>query len=161
MAGRKVIKAGEVLAADLCGVYNRYHGNALRGYFVGDPPKKLVERYRLAAGVFDVIERETKAGQTVAEVIRILRRYYDSVGLWSETGGWALGYELGLSLPPDWVGDFYFNLGDEEFLDRVFEENMVTNFESLFDTALIDTVIWKKDGSRLLSKTPRELIAVG
>jgi hypothetical protein len=98
---------------------------------------------------------------TVREVNRRLRRYYDEVGLWSETGGWALGYELGLSLPPDWVGDFYFNLGDDEFLDRVFEDGMVTNFESLFDTALIDTVVWRKDGCRLLSKMPLDLIVVG
>ena len=62
---------------------------------------------------------------------------------------------------PDWVGDFYFHLGDDKYLDRVFEENMVTNFESLFNTALIDTLIYGKDGTRVLSKTPRELIAVG
>ena len=41
MASRKVIQAGEILCADLCGVFNRYHANALRGYFVGDnPPAK-------------------------------------------------------------------------------------------------------------------------
>jgi Xaa-Pro aminopeptidase len=161
MASAKIINAGELLVADLCGVYHRYHGNAMRGYFLGDPPKKMVERYRLAAGVYDVIKAELKAGMTVREVNRRLMRYYDVVGLWSETGGWALGYELGLSLPPDWVGDFYFNLGDDEFLDRVFEDGMVTNFESLFDTALIDTLVWRKDGCHLLSKMPLELIAVG
>jgi hypothetical protein len=43
----------------------------------------------------------------------------------------------------------------------VFEENMVTNFESLFNTALIDTCIYGRDGTKILSKTPLELIAVG
>lgn len=161
-AGRKVIEKGELLTADLCGVYNRYHANAERGYYVGDnPPAELVERYRLAAGVFDVIASEVKAGMTVREVNDRLRRYYEDVGIWTENEGWALGYELGLSFPPDWVGDFYFHLGDDKYLDRVFEENMVTNFESLFNTALIDTLIYGKDGTRLLSSTPRELIAVG
>jgi Xaa-Pro aminopeptidase len=160
MAGRKVIRSGELLAADLCGVYSRYHGNVLRGYFVGDPPKALMKRYKLAAGVFDVFRTELKAGLTVRQVNKALRRYYEEVGLWSETNGWALGYELGLSLPPDWVGDFYFNLGDVEFLDRVFQENMVTNFESLFDTALIDTIVWSRDCCRVLSKIPLGLIAV-
>ena len=37
MAGRK-FKPGEMLKADLCGVYHRYHGNVMRGYFLGDPP---------------------------------------------------------------------------------------------------------------------------
>lgn len=161
MAGRRVIREGDFLAADLCGVYNRYHGNVLRGYVVGEPPQALAERYREAAGVFDVIAAEVRAGMTVREVNAVLRRYYEDVGLWSDTGGWALGYELGLSLPPDWVGDFYFHLGDDRYLERVFEENMVTNFESLFDTSLIDTVVYGRDGARVLSRTPLELIATG
>jgi Xaa-Pro aminopeptidase len=161
MAGRTVIEAGQLLKADLCGVWNRYHANALRGYFVGaHPPQELVSVYRRAAGVFDVFERDVRAGMTVGEVNAILRRYYDDVGLWRESEGWALGYELGLSLPPDWVGDFYFNVGDDKYLDRVFEENMVTNFESEFDTALIDTIVYGREGSRVLSKTQRALIAV-
>ena len=162
MAGRKLIEPGEILKADLCGVYHRYHANSMRGYYVGEtPPPALRDRYRLAAGVFAVIESDIKAGMTVREVNARLRRYYDEVGLWSESEGWALGYELGLSLPPDWVGDFYFHLGDDKYLDRVFEENMVTNFESLFSTALIDTLVYGKHGTRVLSTTPLELIAVG
>ncbi len=161
LASRRVIARGEILAADLCGVYNRYHANALRGYYVGDdPPDGLVERYRLSGGVFEVIANETRAGMTVREVNGLLRSYYERTGLWSETGGWALGYELGWSLPPDWVGDFYFHLGDDRYLDRVFEENMVTNFESLFDTHLIDTLVWGPDGTRVLSRTPLELVTV-
>ncbi|MEQ9490199.1 MAG: Xaa-Pro peptidase family protein [Alphaproteobacteria bacterium] len=160
MAGRKVIKAGEVLKADLSGVYNRYHGNVLRGYFVGDPPDEMVKRHKLAAGVFDVIRTDIKAGMTVAEVNTRLKQYYEDVGLWGQPG-WALGYELGLSLPPDWVGEFYFNVADEKYLDRVFHENMVTNFESLFNTWLIDTCVYEKDGTRILSTTPLEIIAAG
>ena len=162
MASRRVINAGEILAADLCGVFNRYHANALRGYYVGDdPPRDLVERYRLSGGVFGVIASDVKAGMTVRDVNRVLRSYYEETGLWSDDEGWALGYELGWSLPPDWVGDFYFHLGDDRYLDRVFEENMVTNFESLFDTHLIDTLVYGRNGTRVLSKTPLELIAVG
>ncbi len=162
MASRRVINGGEILAADLCGVFNRYHANALRGYYVGDdPPLELEERYRLSGGVFDVIASEVKAGMTVREVNLLLRGYYERTGLWSETEGWALGYELGWSLPPDWVGDFYFHLGDDRYLDRVFEENMVTNFESLFDTHLIDTLVYGAHGTRVLSRTPLALIAVG
>ena len=162
MASRRVIRKGDMLTPDLCGVYNRYHANSLRGYYVGDdPPPALVDKYVRAGGVFDVFETDIKSGMTVGEVNARLRGYYQEVGLWSETGGWALGYELGLSLPPDWVGDFYFHLGDNRYLDRVFETNMVTNFESLFDTALIDTLVYEEDGTRVLSSVPRELIAVG
>jgi Xaa-Pro aminopeptidase len=159
MAGRKVIRQGELFKADLCGVYHRYHGNVMRGYFLGEPTRDMVERHRLAAGAFDAIRAEVKAGMTVRQVNAVLRRYYEGVGLW-DTPGWALGYELGLSLPPDWVGEFYFHVRDDQYLDRVFEENMVTNFESLFNTWLVDTLVYERDGTRILSRTPLELIAV-
>jgi Xaa-Pro aminopeptidase len=159
MAGRKVIQKGELLKADLCGVYHRYHGNVMRGYFLGEPTRDMVERHRLAAGAFDAIRAEVRAGMTVREVNAVLRRYYERVGLW-DTPGWALGYELGLSLPPDWVGEFYFHVRDDQYLDRVFEENMVTNFESLFNTWLVDTLVYGRSGTRVLSRTPLELIAV-
>jgi Xaa-Pro aminopeptidase len=160
MAGRKVIQAGDELRADLCGVYYRYHGNVQRGYILGDVPEGLVDRTRLAAGAFDVMVDEVRAGMTVGEVNAILRRYYEDVGLW-ETPGWGLGYELGISLPPDWVGEFYFNVRDDKYLDRVFEENMVTNYESVFNTALIDTLVYERDRTRILSRIPLQTFSVG
>jgi len=160
-ASRKKIQRGELLGADLCGVYNRYHANSKRSYYLGDdPPRHLIDRYRRSGGSFGLIEREFRAGMTVREVNTRLRRYYEDTGLWAETSGWALGYELGLSLPPDWVGEFYFNVGDHLYLDRVFEPGMVTNFESVFGTGLIDTVIWEAERARVLSTMPRELIVV-
>jgi Xaa-Pro dipeptidase len=159
MAGRKKLAPGDMLKADLCGVYNRYHGNVMRGYYLGEPSDALLDRHRRAAGVFPVMVSEVKAGMSVREVNAVLRRYYQEVGLWDEPG-WALGYEIGLSLPPDWVGEFYFHFRDDKYLDRVFEENMVTNFESLFGTWFVDTCVYEKTGTRFLSKTPMELIAV-
>jgi Xaa-Pro aminopeptidase len=160
-ASRKKIQRGELLGADLCGVYHRYHGNSKRSYYVGDdPPSELIDRYQLSGLSFDLIEQEFRAGMTVREVNTRLRQHYEQTGLWTETGGWALGYELGLSLPPDWVGDFYFNVGDHLYLDRIFEPGMVTNFESVFGTGLIDTVVWEADRARVLSTMPRELIVV-
>ena len=159
MAGRTVIKAGDMLKADLCGVYNRYHGNVMRGYFVGDPPKQMVEQHRRAAGAFEAM-RTVKSEMTVREVNAILKAYLESAGLWDEPG-WALGYELGISMPPDWVGEFYFNARDDKYLDRVFEENMVTNFESLFGTWLVDTCVYQKSGTRFMSKLPLDIFGVG
>ncbi|MGH6720131.1 MAG: M24 family metallopeptidase [Alphaproteobacteria bacterium] len=160
MMGRKKIRPGEFLKIDICGVYHRYHGNVQRGYFMGDPPKAMVERVRRAGGAFAVFAAEVKAGMTVGQVCAIMRRYYESVGLWTEPG-WGLGYELGLSLPPDWVGEFYFNVRDERWLDRVFEDNMVTNYESMFNTWLVDTCVYGRRNTRFLSKTPLELQGIG
>src|SRR5262249_3250323 len=117
MAGRKRIQPGEMLKADLCGVYHRYHGNVMRGYYLGDPSAAMIDRHRRAAGAFEVMRTEVRAGMTVGKVIAILRRYYEDAGL-RDVPGWALGYELGLSLPPDWVGEFYFHVHDDKYLDR-------------------------------------------
>jgi Xaa-Pro aminopeptidase len=161
VAMQRTIERGHILVADLCGVLHRYHANAMRGFYVGeDPPSSLITRYRLAGKAFDTLEQHCKAGMTVREVIGIMRGYYEEVGLWSPTEGWGLGYELGLSFPPDWVGEFYFHLGDDKGLDRVFEPGMVTNFESLFDAALIDTIVWQPSGAKVISKTPRELLTL-
>ena len=158
MAGRKVLQAGEMLKADLCGVFHRYHGNVMRGFFLGDPPKEMIDLHHRAAGAFDVI-RTVKAGMTVREVNDILRDYLQSVQLWNEPG-WALGYELGISMPPDWVGEFYFHCRDDKYLERVFEQGMVTNFESLFGTWLVDTCVYEDSGTRFMSRQPLDLIAV-
>lgn len=159
MATRKRIDAGEHLCADMCGVVNGYHGNVCRGFYVGQPPDEMIERYRLAAGVYDVIRADLRAGMSVRQINRILRRYYESVGLWAAPG-WAIGYELGLSLPPDWVGDFFFDVHDERYLERVIPENAVTNFESFFNTTLIDTLVWQKDGVRTLSRMHEGIIGI-
>ena len=159
MAGRKVIEAGEFLTADLCGVFDRYHSNVMRGYYLGDPTPEMIDAHVKAAGLFDLFRTDVKAGMTVREVNALIARYLRDVGLY-DGAGWALGYELGLSLPPDWVGDFYFHYKDEKYLDRVFEANMVTNLESLFNTWLIDTLVYGPDGCRVLSDVPLELITV-
>ena len=88
-----------------------------------------------------------------------LREYYVDVGIW-EKQSWAGGYELGISFPPDWVGNFLFNAQDEE-VDGTFERSMVTNYESLFGTTLIDTVVYEETGARTLSSLPPKLMVVG
>ena len=159
LPGHRKVERDTILNADLCGVVQRYHGNILQGHYFGEPPPEMLRRYELAAGVYEVFTSEFKAGMTVAEVNQRLRRYYEDAGLAGEDG-WALGYELGLSLPPDWVGEFYYNIHDDLYLDRVFKPGMVTNFESLFNTSLIETMVWEEEGVRLLSSKPPGLSVV-
>lgn len=155
---RRVIEEGDMVFYDPCGVYNRYHANLARGYFVGEPPPELVKLYKLSAGSYEVLQGIAKAGVPIPEVCRELRRYYEDVGIW-ELRGWVGGYELGISFPPDWVGEFVWTV--EEETEGLFLENEVTNYESILNTFLIDTFIYEKDGVRRLSEIPPELIAVG
>lgn len=153
------LQPGMVLSADLCGVKHRYHGNVLRGYYIGEPPAHLVDIYERAAGAITMAETNFKAGLTVREVNEAFKAYCETSGLAKEEG-WILGYELGLSLPPDWVGDFFFNMLDVDYLDRQFLPGMVTNLEILYGTALIDTLIWGEGGIENPTTTPCKLLTL-
>ncbi|MGF7162565.1 Xaa-Pro aminopeptidase [Rhodoligotrophos appendicifer] len=159
MPTTRKLEPGMLLAADLCGVKHRYHGNVLRGFYIGEPPKHLVDIYDRAAGAIAMAQRSFKANMTVREVNTALKQYCEESGLAKEEG-WILGYELGLSLPPDWVGDFFFNMLDVEYLDRSFEPGMVTNLEILYGTALIDTLFWGVDGIENPTTTPCRLLTL-
>lgn len=155
---RRIIQPGDQVFYDPCGVYNRYHANLARGYFLGDPPKDLVKLYALAGGAFKVLEEHGKAGTPVPEVCRELRRYYVETGIWS-LREWVGGYEMGIAFPPDWVGEFVWTV--EEGTEGTFQAGEVTNFESVFGTALIDTFAYEEGGARRLTHFPAELIVVG
>jgi len=148
-----------LLAADLCGVKHRYHGNVLRGFYIGEPPANLVDIYDRAAGAITMAQNSFKANMTVREINEAFKRYCEESGLAKEEG-WILGYEMGLSLPPDWVGDFFFNMLDVEYLDRPFLPGMVTNIEILYGTALIDTLFWSESGIENPTTTPCRLLTL-
>ena len=154
---RRVIESGEFVFYDPCGVYNRYHANLARGYFIGDPPQELIKLYELSAGSYAILEDMAKAGTPIPEVCRALHQYYEEVGIW-ELRAWVGGYELGIAFPPDWVGEFVWTV--EEETEGKFLENEVTNFESILNTVLIDTFVYEKEGARRLSKIEPELIVV-
>ncbi|GLU49093.1 M24 family metallopeptidase [Nocardiopsis ansamitocini] len=160
IAGRRVLKEGDIVNVDPCGVYNRYHSNRTGTLCLGEPPRELVQLMEILAGAFPVLCATAKAGTPVREVNRALREYYDSQGLWRLRDQiWIGGYELGVSFPPDWVGDWIFTVNDDD-TEEVFEEGMVTNYESMLYLGLIDTLIYEPSGARTLSALPHEITAV-
>lgn len=166
LASRKLIKAGEQVNVDVSGVYNRYHCNAGRAFHVGEPAKDVKDYHRLSAGVFDVIADILRPNLPVAELIARARAYYDEVGIWSDAG-WVGGYELGLAFPPDWVGNYVYEMTDTG-TDKVFEPGTVVNFESQFFsprlsgiTYYIDTLMFKADTAYQPLTSPLELVVVG
>ncbi len=166
---RRSLEQGDALFADLCGVAHRYHVNTSRTYWLGDPPAEAVESYAKNAGSFAVLGEHGRAGTPIADVCTALREYYDDVGLDPE----GFGYDMGISFPPDWVGPFVWSFGrasDSETLsviglgenpeNWVFQEGMVTNYESVLGESLMKTVVFEQDGARLLSKLPIEIAVV-
>ncbi len=165
LASRKVIKAGEQVNVDVSGVFNRYHGNAGRAFHVGEPAKDVMEFHRLSAGVFDVIADILRPNLPVAELVKATKAYYDDVGIWSDAG-WVGGYELGLAFPPDWVGNYVYEMSDTD-TDKVFEPGTIVNFESQFFsprnsgiTYYIDSLMFKADTAFQPLKSPLGLVIV-
>jgi Xaa-Pro dipeptidase len=159
LSSRRPIAAGDILGTDPCGVFNRYHANACRVLSVGEPEGVAVELMALLAEGNELYATSAKAGTRIADVQATLRAFYQDAGLW-EHRGWLGGYELGISFPPDWVGEWMFSVDGEDSED-VFEDGLVTNYESRAGLALIDTFVIGSNGAERLSTVPREILIAG
>ncbi|MCP4331197.1 MAG: aminopeptidase P family protein [Gammaproteobacteria bacterium] len=165
LASRKVIMPGEQVNIDVSGVYWRYHANAARSFYIGEPPRDVLEFHDKSSGVFEVIADLLKPGLRVADLVKAARQYYDEVGIWSDAG-WVGGYELGIGFPPDWVGNFVYEMSHTDS-DKVFEPGTCVNFESQFFsprmsgiTYYICTLLFKDDVAELPVKAPRRLVVL-
>jgi hypothetical protein len=94
--------------------------------------------------------------------VKTLKAYYEDQGIW-ESASWVGGYELGIGFPPDWVGNFVYEMSHEDS-NVQFEPGTVVNFESVFYaprmsglTYLIDTLLFKSDDAEIASRLPRGL----
>ncbi|MCE2603899.1 hypothetical protein LH384_32960, partial [Pseudomonas aeruginosa] len=82
-----------------------------------------------------------------------ITRFIKEEGAWDEQY-WLGGYELGISFPPDWVGNFVY----DPYIDSNgarFEPGMVVNFETGF--GIVDTLVFTEKEARILGTTPWEL----
>ena len=163
LVSRRRILPGDVVCVNVAGVYKRYHADAARTFFIGEPPDELVERVRASAQAFDLLAAEARVGRPMAEVLAVLREHYTTAGLIDDVW-WMGGYELPASFPPDWVGEYSFDALDAT--EIVLLDRLVTNYESNFYlpdlqgvSLLIDTLLIDGD-ARLMHSTPRELIAI-
>ena len=158
LSSRRRIERGDYLHADACGAVEHYHARGTRTYFLGEPPGELLRFSEVIGGAFDVLLETARVGLPFRDLNRVLRDYYLECGIASEDF-FAGGYELGVSFPPDWVGEFCWSCHDDE-TDEVIEKGLVTNFESCAFLVQVDTIVFAESGSRLLCRVPRELLVV-
>lgn len=149
----RVLKRGDYLFADPCGVVDRYHANVATTFFLGEPDPAVRRIGDIAGGAYEVLTATARDGVAVAGVSRALRDYYEDSGVWG-LHGWTGGYELGISFPPDWVGEFVFTVGDDVSGD--FEAGLVTNYESVIHYVMIDTIVYGENSARYLSARPHQ-----
>lgn len=136
-----------------------YHARACRP-LIFEPPR--IELQRLAdicAGAYEVLTTTAEVGLPFRELDLALVEYFRQCGI-DEEIGFGGGYELGLSVNPDYVGEFVWGTGYPD-LGGVIEAGLVTNFESCAYLAVIDTVVFEESGTRTLSELPLEILPIG
>ena len=156
LSSRRQIAAGEIVCADPCGVVHRYHANAARALSIGEPQPAALELMKVLAEGVRLFEDSAAPGVRIGDVQRTLRAFYQDSGIW-ERRGWLGGYEFGIAFPPDWVGEWVFAVDDADS-DEVFEEGLVTNYESVIGLVLIDTFVIGAAGAERLSSVPPEIL---
>lgn len=158
-SSERVIQRGDVLCADPSGVWKRYHANIERWYVVGEEPSEaLYDLARIEADAFQILCDGASHGTPVNEVTERIQQHLTENGVWG-LHNWNGGYEMGLSFPPDWVGEWTFTVGEHS--DDTFEAGTVTNYESIVLYPMIDTVVFEADGARTLSKLPLDVQRIG
>ena len=128
VATRRRMQAGELVVLDVAGVHKRYHVNAARAFSLGEPSPTVRECTDRAAGMMDRVRECLRPNLPVRELNEVTRRYYEENGLW-ESRGWVGGYEMGIALFPDWVGNFVYDPLAERNADRTFEPGTAVNYE--------------------------------
>jgi hypothetical protein len=114
----------------------------------------------------DLIRGVLRPNLPVREFNETMMNYFIEEGLWGERG-WVGGYEMGISFPPDWVGNFIFDPLSEINADRLFEPGTAVNYENQFflprfvgQYFTIESFLFKQDEALMLSDQPFPLIVI-
>lgn len=155
-AGRRKIMIGDPVGVDLAGVYNRYHSNQCRYFSIEEPSKEYMKEYEVNETIISAVKELIKPNLPVKDFLKDLKKYYEESGLW-EKKYWIGGYEMGIAFPPDWVGEFDYDIcKDLEDDEKIFLPGMVVNMETGF--GVIDTIMFKEEEAVMLGKTTRKLM---
>ena len=166
MSSRRVIEAGDIVLVDCSGVYKRYHCNMARTLSMGEPAADVRAQADKAAGSMAVLGGLIRPNLPIRELYETMRAYYDEIGIWQDRG-FIGGYEMGIAFPPDWVGNFIYDVNGGENIDRVFEPGTVVNYENQFFLPrrvglyfMIETLAFLDDEARLMSTVPYPLTVI-
>lgn len=157
LSSRRSIQRGEYFHPDMSAAFEHYHARSTRPFCIGTPPTEIVRLTDIVAGAYDVVVDTAKIGMPFGELNRTLKEYFRGEGV-GDSESFTGGYELGLSFPPNFVGEFVW--GEDMLDERPIEAGFATNFESIAFVTIIDTLVFDESGARFLSQMPREVIVV-
>ncbi len=163
MSSRRLMQAGDIVLVDCCGVFKRYHCNMARTFSLGEPDADVKAQTEKSVGSMKVLNNLIRPNLPVRELYQTMKAYYEDRGIWQDRG-YIGGYEMGIAFPPDWVGNFIYDLNSDENIDRLFEPGMVVNYENQFFLPrqvglffMIESMAFLDDEARLLSTVSYDL----
>jgi Xaa-Pro aminopeptidase len=159
------IQANEMIGVDFCAVFNRYHVDLSRCFYIGKPDPRWTDLFDKIAGSIEVVKQELKPGDPMSRLHAIANEYIDKAEL-RRYVWWIDGYDLGISTPPDWVGHTF--LGGGRFEEANYDVGVVTNYENVIDVTednwpggrggnYIETLLMTENGIEIMSKLDRRL----
>jgi len=154
-ASDKVIQAGELVTLDFGAVYCGYHSDETVTIAVGTPDSRQIEIYSIVKDAHDKALDAVKPGISLKDLDGIARQFIKEKG-YGDYFGHGLGHGVGLEVHEKPTVSFRG--------EQVAGEGMVFTIEPGIyipdwgGVRIEDTVVVTRDGCRLLTKVPKELM---
>jgi len=163
--GGDVLKVGDVMYVDACGVVNRYHADVCRTFAIGRDHPEARAILDVTAQSVDEVRRAVRPGDPLDVAQRAAEDFVFS-RFPREQVWWVGGYALGIAMAPNWVGHTY--LSNDAFEQFTWEPGYVTNYENIlfdrdagFTASYMETLLMTESGIEVLSELPRTLAVLG
>lgn len=156
-SSNKKIKIGDSIIVDLGCVFNSYHSDMTRTFFMNKVSEKMKKIYNIVFQAQKSAIKEVKAGKKCAEIDKIARDIISSYG-YGKYFGHGLGHGVGLEVhePP------YLNPTSKYILKK----GMIITVEpgiyipEYGGVRIEDLVLVTKNGAKILSKTSKSLTVI-
>lgn len=155
IASNRIIQPNEFVKMDFGATYQGYHSDITRTVVVGEANDKMLEIYNIVKIAQQNVLDNIKAGMNTAEVDALARDIIAEHG-YGDNFGHGLGHGVGLEIHEG------PRVGSKDPV--VLEENMVITVEpgiyipQFGGVRIEDDIVIKKDGCRILTTSPKELI---
>ena len=165
------LQQGDLVWINHCGSYHRYHADLGRLFSLGEPSPKWRELMDKTCGSVDHVISKVRPGDPTGVAQKAMDEYADSMGLRPYVA-YVSGYNMGIAIPPDWVGHTFIDPGTG-FETARYDPGMITNYENLYTVldadpgwkggtggGFIETILMTDSGLETLSKLDRNVTVI-
>ncbi|MBO0483111.1 M24 family metallopeptidase [Candidatus Enterococcus courvalinii] len=155
VASDKVIEQGDLITLDFGCYYQGYVSDMTRTFAIGDPGEKLKEIYQIVLDAQLAVLDAAKPGLTGIQLDAVARDYITKHG-YGEAFGHSTGHGIGLEIHE---GPNVSSRAEKQFVPG----NVITDEPGIYlpgigGVRIEDDLLITKEGNRVLTHSPKELI---